>query len=148
MDDITNYYLVTDNIATSGQPNPEQFQAIAEAGYEVIINLAMPTSDNALADEGAIVTQLGMSYIHLPVVWEAPKLDEVRLFFGIMQVFEDRKVWVHCALNMRVSCFLYLYQKHVLEFPDARSRVPMINLWQPNPVWQKLIQEAESAFAQ
>lgn len=147
MDNITNYYPVTNNIATSGQPTPEQFKAIAEAGYEVIINLAMPSSDNALVNEGAIVTGLGMSYIHIPVIWEAPKLDEVRLFFGIMQVLENRKVWVHCALNMRVSCFLYLYQKHVLQVSEEKSRYPMVHLWQPNPVWQQLIQETEAAFS-
>lgn len=146
MQEIVNYYQITDKIATSGQPTREQFQKIADAGYESVINLALPSSKNALADEGTIVAGLGMAYFHIPVVWEAPKLDDVRLFFDVMKSLSDRKVWVHCALNMRVSCFLYLFQKHVLKLPEARSRYPMAEIWQPEGAWQQLIQEAERTF--
>ena len=55
MEDITNYYLVGENIATSGQPTREQFNKIAAADYQVVVNLALPTSDNAISDEGSIV---------------------------------------------------------------------------------------------
>jgi protein tyrosine phosphatase (PTP) superfamily phosphohydrolase (DUF442 family) len=34
MENIKNYYPVTDRIATSGQPTAEQLAEIAEAGYE------------------------------------------------------------------------------------------------------------------
>jgi protein tyrosine phosphatase (PTP) superfamily phosphohydrolase (DUF442 family) len=147
MQEIVNYYQVTDKIATSGQPTQEQFQDIAEAGYEATINLALPSSTNAIADEGAIVTGLGMAYFQIPVLWEAPKIDDVKLFFGVMDSLSDRKIWVHCALNMRVSCFMYLYQKYVLKLPKERSLYPMSQIWQPEGVWQQLIQEIESDFA-
>lgn len=146
MQEIVNYYQVTDKIATSGQPTREQFREIAEAGYEATINLALPSSRNAIADEGAIATELGMSYFQIPVLWEAPKIDDVKLFFGVMDSLSDRKVWVHCALNMRVSCFMYLYQKHVLKLPEERSLYPMSQIWQPEGVWQQLIQTIESDF--
>jgi protein tyrosine phosphatase (PTP) superfamily phosphohydrolase (DUF442 family) len=146
MQEIVNYYQVTDKIATSGQPTREQFREIAEAGYEATINLALPSSRNAIADEGAIATELGMSYFQIPVLWEAPKTDDVKLFFGVMDSLSDRKVWVHCALNMRVSCFMYLYQKHVLKLPEERSLYPMSQIWQPEGVWQQLIQTIESDF--
>jgi hypothetical protein len=31
---------------------------VREAGFEAVINLALPTSDNALANEGSVVTGL------------------------------------------------------------------------------------------
>ena len=142
--EIKNYYQLTNHIATSGQPTQEQFQIIAAADYDAIVNLALPTSTNALADEGAIVTSL--SYFHIPVVWEAPQLDDVQLFFGVMELLKARRVWVHCALNWRVSCFVYLYQKHILKLPEDEARTPMTKLWQPEGVWQQLIQDAEAAF--
>ena len=40
--DIHNHYRLTDSIASSGQPLEDQFKEIAEAGYEAVINLAMP----------------------------------------------------------------------------------------------------------
>ena len=45
MSDVTkiyNYVPINDQIASSGQPSPEQFSAIKKAGYDVVINLAWP----------------------------------------------------------------------------------------------------------
>ena len=42
------YYKVSENIATSGQPTEQQFSEIAESGYTVVINLALPTSIHAI----------------------------------------------------------------------------------------------------
>ena len=142
---IRNYYAIDARLASSGQPDAEQLRAIAAAGYQVVINLALPESDNALADEGALVAALGMSYIHIPVRWEAPQLADLQLFCGFMRVLELKKVWVHCAYNMRVSCFLYLYRRHVLQEPEATARFPMSEIWQPEGVWAELIATAADA---
>lgn len=146
MKDIINYYQVNPNLATSGQPTATQFQLIAQNNYQVMINLALPSSDNALADEGAIVTELGLIYIHIPVVWESPRVEEVKLFYDLMTIFKDRKVWVHCAKNMRVSCFIYLWQKHLLKLPEEQASYSMKEIWQPQGVWQKLIEETALIF--
>lgn len=58
---IFSYYQATDDIATSGQPTKTEFGEIAENGYTVIINLAMPDHENSIANEGSIVTSLGMT---------------------------------------------------------------------------------------
>ena len=60
---IQNYYQISDRLATSGQPTADEFALIAQAGYKIIINLAMSCSTNAILNEGAIVTDLGMVYI-------------------------------------------------------------------------------------
>ena len=49
--DILNYYPISPLLATSGQPIPVQFQQIAEVGYQVVINLALTTSSNAIDHE-------------------------------------------------------------------------------------------------
>ncbi|MBE9168456.1 protein tyrosine phosphatase family protein [Pleurocapsales cyanobacterium LEGE 06147] len=146
LEEIINYYRVSDKIATSGQPTKEQFGAIATAGYQAVVNLALPSSDKALADEGSLVTSLGMAYFHLPVVWKAPRLEDVKLFFAVMKAFGNRPVWVHCALNMRVSCFMYLYQKHVLQLSEEQAQYPMNQIWQPEGVWHQLIEEGKKLF--
>lgn len=146
LDNIKNFYQVNNNLATSGQPTAEQFYIIKYSGYEAVINLALPTSNNALTNEGAIVTELGMVYIHIPVVWEAPKLDNVILFFAVMEALSNRKIWVHCALNMRVSCFVYLFQKYILQLPEKQARYPMDEIWQPQGVWQQLISEVDNLY--
>ena len=107
METIRDYYQIDDFLATSGQPTPQEFEPIAWAGYKVVINLATSKSTNALRDEGTIVTDLGMVYVHIPVLWSEPQLKDVRLFCKMMQLFDGQRIWVHCAKNMR-GLLLYL----------------------------------------
>ena len=88
---IHNQYQLTANIASSGQPREDQFKAIAEAGYDIVINLAMPDSDHAIANEGSIVTSLGMTYIHIPVPFDAPSEDHYTAFSDVMTAFCEKK---------------------------------------------------------
>src|SRR5215510_14560038 len=60
LSEIYNFRAVGDRLGTAGQPTEQQFQAIRDAGYEVVLNIALPTSDNALPNEGSLVTGLGM----------------------------------------------------------------------------------------
>lgn len=145
MKDIQSYYQINDFLATSGQPTPQEFSQIAEAGYQVIINLATSKSTNALDNEGIIVTDLGMVYVQIPVVWDDPKLADVEIFFKVMHSFAGKKVWVHCAKNMRVSCFIYFWQKHVLNLSEEQARYPMNQIWQPIGVWQQLIEQVATS---
>lgn len=71
----------------------------------------------------------------------------MRLFFDVMKSLGDRKIWIHCALNMRVSCFLYLFQKHVLHLPEEQASYPMAEIWQPEGVWKELIQETDKILS-
>ena len=105
--DIYNHYRLTDSIASSGQPLEDQFKDIAEAGYDAVINLAMPDSDHAIPTEGSIVTSLGMTYIHIPVPFDAPSEGHFAAFSGYMDTLQKKKVWVHCVVNARVSAFLF-----------------------------------------
>ncbi len=130
--EITNYVQLTDDIGTSGQPTREQFSFIAAAGYEAVVNLALPTSDHAIADEGSVVTGLGMRYVHIPVVFESPTTDDLRTFIAVMKALEGRKIWVHCVVNARVSAFLYHYLRYVRGLDEAASRSVVLDRWEPN----------------
>ena len=143
MNGIRAYFKVSDLIATSGQPSEEQFSEIADAGYSLVINLALSTSTYAVPTEREIVESLGMSYLHIPVSWEDPQLSDLQQFFDVMLSTNDRPVWVHCALNMRVSCFMYLYRLLVLGLPDAQAKYPMSEIWQPAGAWEALINAAK-----
>lgn len=139
MNQVRAYFKVNEHLSSSGQPTEEQFSEIAKNGFDVVINLAMPTSDFAIENEEAIVNDLGMSYFHIPVHWEAPLVSDVENFFSVMQSFENKKIWVHCALNMRASCFVYLYKSCILRLPELEARYPMVEIWQPSGAWQELI---------
>jgi protein tyrosine phosphatase (PTP) superfamily phosphohydrolase (DUF442 family) len=144
IEDITNYKKVSDTLASSGQPDEMQFKEIAQAGFEVVINLAMPNSDNAIPEEGYIVTARGMTYIHLPVPFEAPTTNHLKSFINIMNALEGKKLWIHCVVNYRVSAFLYQYFRLVhKETPDEARRV-IIDEWKPDQVWQEFMALTET----
>ena len=137
---ITNFLQVSDEIASSGQPFEEDFRFIASAGYKSVINLAMPDSDNAIPEEGYIVTRLGMSYHHIPVPFEVPETSHLIQFFGLMEALQSKKVWVHCALNYRASAFLYLYlQWKGMSEPEAQSA--LLKDWEPDAIWHTFMKQ-------
>jgi len=138
--EIYNYRAIGERLGTGGQPNEEQFRAVREAGFEAVINLALPTSDNALAHEGSIVTGLGMSYVHIPVDFKTPTSKDFRTFCDVMAAFDGRRVFVHCAANMRVSAFVFLHRVLHQRIGVAEAEQDMHAIWQPDEVWGRFIQ--------
>jgi protein tyrosine phosphatase (PTP) superfamily phosphohydrolase (DUF442 family) len=145
--EICNFLRLSDIIATAGQPTVQQFPIIQQAGYTHVINLALPDSTHALPNEREIVEGLGLKYIHIPVIWDDPQLADFDAFLQQMQAINS-PVFVHCALNMRVSAFLYLYRRvQGMEEEEARWSTTdrwssdLQKIWTPNPTWQSFIQQ-------
>jgi protein tyrosine phosphatase (PTP) superfamily phosphohydrolase (DUF442 family) len=136
---VLNYVRTPDGLGSAGQPTAAQFHAIAEAGYRVVVNLAMPDSDNALPDEGAQVTRCGMDYVHLPVAWRNPTPERFRRFCGILNLYRDTAVFIHCAMNMRASAFVFLYRVLERHVPVAAAEPAMHAVWRPDRVWSAFI---------
>ncbi|MBH8553703.1 protein tyrosine phosphatase family protein [Nostocaceae cyanobacterium CENA357] len=141
IEDIDNFLQISDKIATSGQPTAEQFIAIKQSGYRLIVNLALLTSNNALLDEQQIVESQGMEYVHIPVLWEKPTIENVTKFINVMEANVDKKVFIHCAANKRVSAFIYLYRRLYTAINEQEAKQDLHKIWIPNEIWNKFIQE-------
>ena len=139
MNKILNYIKINELISTSGQPKIEELELIANEGFEVVINLAVPTTSNSLENEDKIGSNLNMSYIHIPVSFENPKISDLKLFLNILQSLGANKVWIHCAKNYRVSAFIYVYHKYILHTPFEEIDLSIFDIWQPSLVWQELM---------
>ena len=139
MKNVLNYIKINELISTSGQPKIEEFDLIKNEGFEVVINLALCNASNAIENEDKIVTNLGMSYFHIPVDFENPKASDLKLFINVMQSLGANKVWVHCAKNYRVSAFIYVYHKYVLKTPFENIDLSIFNIWNPDKTWQELM---------
>lgn len=139
IEETTNFIQVAENIASSGQPDKHRFSSIAAAGYRLVINLAMPNSDNAIPEEGNIVTALKMAYVHIPVPFEAPTAMHLQTFIKIMSSFANDKIWVHCVVNYRASAFLYQYFRLAQGLSEEQASKAMLPSWQPNETWQRFM---------
>ena len=151
LETIRNYQRVHADLASAGQIGYEQSPLLEQEGYEVVVNLA--TADPRLnAEEGFRVTQSGLTYVQIPVVWQAPTVEDVEMFFDVMEANEGRKVFVHCVANMRASAFVYLYRTLIEGVDEAEARATMNEVWDPigstqYPQWSELIQQVIADYS-
>lgn len=137
---IRNFLRIDDRLATSGMPQPDDFTALRQAGFDVVINLALPASDNALPNEGELVSAQGMTYVHIPVQFEAPQPADFERFTRVMVACAGQKVFVHCAANMRGSAFVFLHRlKH--DANRATAETDLKKIWQPDGVWREFVNQ-------
>lgn len=126
---ILNFLPINDGLATAGQPTAAQFADLRAAGYQTVINLAPSDSSNAIANEDTVVAANGMRYVHIPVDWKSPRLEDLTRFFEVMEQNRDEKIFVHCAMNLRVSSFVYLYRVLRQGVPEPEAAVPLNEIW-------------------
>lgn len=143
---LPNFLQIDENLITSGQPSEAQLVEVSKAGYQMVINLALSDADYSLKDEAASVRQLGMNYVHIPVIWTAPTLSDLGQFFESMDANQNKKIYVHCAANMRASVFIALYRSIRMGWRIEDASIDLLRIWKPDPVWQTFLQDALAAY--
>ncbi len=136
---ISNYREYSPSFASSGQPTRKQLELLKVEGFERIVYIAFSNSGKAFADEDVVVKELGMDYVHIPVIWDQPTAADFYAFAGSMQRDADRKTLLHCQVNYRASAFSFLYRVLYEDVPLAEAKADMNSVWQPNETWRNLI---------
>jgi protein tyrosine phosphatase (PTP) superfamily phosphohydrolase (DUF442 family) len=134
---IKAFRRLDERVATAGQPSRAELATVAQAGYEVVINLHVSPD---LPDEEEVVRGLGMEYVQIHVPWEHPERSHLERFFAAMDARREQRLFVHCAANKRVSAFVALYRIHKLGWPvDAAMAHAKPSTFPP--VWQAFMEE-------
>lgn len=136
---IKDYLEIPGEIYTGGQPTPGQIKSAGEAGFKIWINLATAASPGALVNEQELVMEAGMAYVHIPVDWLAPEKKDLLKFFTMFDQHKAFKTFVHCALNMRVSVFVFLYRVIVEKLDRETCWEEVIKIWEPDEDWTGFI---------
>ena len=144
--DIYNFLPLTDQLLSSGMPTEEQLKDIANAGVQVVINLAVPTSEKALPNEALLVESLNMAYVGIPVEWDHPTNQNLKEFKDAMDAHRDQKVHVHCQANYRATAFITLYRIERLGWKREEAFKDLRQVWNPDdyPIWKKFIEDTLS----
>ncbi len=137
--EITNFRQYSASFASSGQPSREQFQSLADQGFERVVYIAFTNNDNALSDADRLVKSLGMEYMHVPVDFNNPLADDFYAFADSMRRNPDKKTLLHCQVNARATAFSFLYRVIYEDVPVAEAKADMNSVWQPNAVWRDFI---------
>jgi len=141
---IINFAPINERIATSGQPERSVFPLINAAGYQMVIYLAVYESPNHIAEEPQIVRDLGMEFIHIPVIWTSPRPEQFDQLASILEENKGKNIFIHCELNYRVSSFLFLYKVLYLNSDPESAWWSMLEIWEPDATWRALMREVLS----
>ena len=72
MNSIYNFLSYHDKLSSSGMPTSDQMKSVAQAGVQLMINLAPHDVPNAITDEKNLVESLGMGYINISSIGAHP----------------------------------------------------------------------------
>lgn len=144
MKDIYNYLFYHDKLSSSGMPTPDQIKLIADAGVQVIINLAPHDVPQAIPNEKKLVEAMGIEYIHIPVNWGTPTREGLNVFMDKMDANRDKKIHVHCEANFRASAFIAIYRILRLGWKEDDAFKMMHKIWDKDayPIWKMFIEDA------
>lgn len=104
--DINDRFSVGKN-----HPSREEFEAIAEQGFKSVVNMREADEEDQPLDpkdEGAVVQQLDMEYLHYPVSSDAMSPE-------IVDEFRDQvddlpgPVFAHCQTGSRSGAFIMMH---------------------------------------
>ena len=99
-----NAVLVGDAL-TGGQPTRDELAALAEQGYQVVINMRMPGEDVTTIEAAE---ELGMKYFSLPIDGPAGLTRENAIAFAELLEALDGPAVVHCGSGNRVGAMYAL----------------------------------------
>ena len=127
------FVTVGDDMFIGGQPTEKALRELRAKGVTTVVNLRMPEEMAKVGfDEAALVKELGMKYVHIPMRGTAdnpygPK--ELDTFAAAMAA-ADGKVLLHCTIAWRASHLwaAYLIRERKMPVETVLSQTRAINL--------------------
>jgi uncharacterized protein (TIGR01244 family) len=125
---------VGDDVFISGQPTEQALRDIRSQGVTTVVNLRTPEemSSRVPFDEAALVKNLGMEYVYVPVRGNAefPYSPAAVKSFAAAMSGAKGKVLLHCTIAWRAS---HLWAAYLIQYRDvpvatALQQARMINL--------------------
>ncbi|HXA47951.1 MAG TPA: protein tyrosine phosphatase family protein [Burkholderiaceae bacterium] len=137
--DAPNVVPISATLVTSGQPTADAIAHLAEQGFAADIYLAPLTVPDAVPGEADSVRKQGMEFVNIPIKFGTPTEADFQAFVDAMNKFQDRKVLVHCQVNMRASSMTFLYRVIVGHEDPEKAYESVARVWSPHGPWKELI---------
>jgi len=145
--EIPNFRTYSASFASSGQITGHHLKSLQRDGFQRIVYLAYRshgnTTDQLSIDRQA--TDLGMSYVHIPVPWQAPSLVDYQTFAAVMNSQPGQKTLLHCQMNYRASAFSFLYRVLELDTSLDDATRDLFAVWTPDQTWLEFINNVLAA---
>jgi uncharacterized protein (TIGR01244 family) len=101
-------YIVNDMVVLAGQPQPDDWQKLAQAGFRAVINIRSDPERAAVQARAAEAA--GLRYIYAPVPAYELEAEDLDKFAEILDESADDKMFIHCRSGTRVALLWMLYR--------------------------------------
>ncbi len=129
--DIRAFQRLNPRTTTSGRLRDEDLDTLAAMGVGHVVNLALDSHPEALADEAGKLAVRGIGYTHIPVPFDAPNDEYYAAFLAALNGASAAPVHVHCIMNYRVSAFFYRFHREIAGLDEAEARTLLVQQWDP-----------------
>ena len=136
-----NVVPISAQLFSSGQPTAKALEGLGAQGIEAVIYLAPPNVSDAVRDEHLIVSRQGLTFVNIPIIFNTPTAKDFDTFAGILQSLGNKKVLVHCQVNMRASTMVFLYRVVIGKEDPVIAYEAVSKVWAPSGPWKKLMLE-------
>jgi protein tyrosine phosphatase (PTP) superfamily phosphohydrolase (DUF442 family) len=136
-----NVVEISPQLVTSGQPSAGALAKMKSLGFEAVIYLAPPTVSDAVRDEQLIVTGQGLTFVNIPIRFDNPTEADFEAFAAVLRGLANRKVLVHCQVNLRASSMVFLYRAIVLKEDPRLAYEAVSGAWVPDGPWRRFIED-------
>lgn len=134
-----NLVAISPLLVTSGQPSAAALSRLSALGFAAVVYLAPPTVGDAVPGEADIVRRQGLEFVNIPIAFGKPTEADFDTFVATMNRFRDRKVLVHCQVNMRASTMTFLYRVIVGREAPEQAYEAVARVWSPDGPWKRLL---------
>ena len=134
-----NVVEISPQLVTAGQPTVEALAELRARGFGAVIYLVPPNAHDAIRDESVIVGRQGLVFVNLPIRFDEPTARDYETFATLVRSLQDRKVLVHCQVNLRASSMVFLHRVIVGREPADKAYDSVARVWVPNRVWKAYI---------
>lgn len=101
-------YSVATGVVLAAQPQPDDWQRLAEQGFDTIINIRSDPARAAMQQQSA--QQAGLRYIHAPLPAYELTAADLAEFARIVEQPRQGKLCIHCRSATRVGLLWLLYR--------------------------------------
>ena len=137
--DAPNIVPISAHLVTSGQPSPAALAQLGTLDFGAVVYLAPPTVPDAVRNEAAILERQGIAYVNIPIRFDNPTEEHFASFVEVLSKFPDRKILVHCQVNMRASTMVFLHRVIVGKESSEQAYEAVARVWSPQGPWKALL---------
>jgi protein tyrosine phosphatase (PTP) superfamily phosphohydrolase (DUF442 family) len=135
-----NVVVIDSKLVTSGQPSAEALAGLKGEGFDAVIYLAPSSVSDASKDEPEILSRQGVEFVHVAIPFGTPTEAHFEAVSAALTRLKDKKVLVHCQVNMRASTMVFLHRVARRKESPSTAYEAVSRVWSPQGPWKEMAQ--------